>query len=41
MSLGRRIDAEMARGYENVAHLDGGLNAWKAAGQPVATDAAA
>ena len=22
-------------GYENVAHLDGGLNAWKAAGRPV------
>ncbi len=22
-------------GYSNVAHLDGGFNAWKAAGQPV------
>ena len=22
-------------GYANVAHLDGGMNAWKAAGQPV------
>ena len=22
-------------GYENVAHLDGGFNAWKTAGQPV------
>lgn len=26
--------AEM--GYENVAHLDGGMNAWKEAGKPVA-----
>jgi rhodanese-related sulfurtransferase len=24
-------------GYRNVAHLDGGLNAWKAAGRPVAS----
>ena len=23
-------------GYENVAHLDGGIGAWKAAGKPVA-----
>ena len=23
-------------GYERVAHLDGGMNAWKAAGKPVA-----
>ena len=23
-------------GYANVAHLDGGINAWKAAGLPVA-----
>jgi rhodanese-related sulfurtransferase len=22
-------------GYENVAHLDGGINAWKAAGKPI------
>ena len=22
-------------GYDNVAHLDGGMNAWKAAGEPV------
>lgn len=22
-------------GYENVAHLDGGINAWKEAGQPI------
>ena len=25
-------------GYTNVAHLDGGLKAWKEAGQPVASD---
>ncbi len=24
-------------GYTNVAHLDGGINAWKAAGRPVET----
>jgi rhodanese-related sulfurtransferase len=25
-------------GYENVAHLDGGFNAWKGAGQPVESE---
>lgn len=29
-------DTLQQMGYANVAHLDGGFNAWKAAGQPVA-----
>jgi rhodanese-related sulfurtransferase len=28
-------DTLKAVGYSDVAHLDGGLNAWKAAGRPV------
>jgi rhodanese-related sulfurtransferase len=28
-------DTLQQMGYANVAHLDGGFNAWKAAGQPV------
>ncbi len=28
-------DTLQQMGYANVAHLDGGLNAWKAAGRPV------
>jgi rhodanese-related sulfurtransferase len=28
-------DTLQRMGYANVAHLDGGFNAWKAAGQPV------
>jgi 3-mercaptopyruvate sulfurtransferase SseA len=27
-------------GYSDIAHLDGGFNAWKAAGQPVDGDVA-
>jgi rhodanese-related sulfurtransferase len=30
-------DTLQRMGYRKVAHLDGGLNAWKAAGQPVAS----
>jgi rhodanese-related sulfurtransferase len=32
-ALGADVLRQM--GYANVAHLDGGLNAWKAAGRPV------
>ncbi|MDT5008502.1 MAG: hypothetical protein QOH57_119 [Mycobacterium sp.] len=32
-ALGADVLQQM--GYANVAHLDGGFNAWKAAGQPV------
>ncbi len=31
-------DTLQQMGYQNVAHLDGGLNAWKAAGQPVESE---
>ncbi len=34
-------DAVQRMGYENVAHLDGGFTAWKAAGQPIEREAAA
>lgn len=29
------VETLRALGYKNVAHLDGGFNAWKAAGKPV------
>jgi len=35
-ALGADVLQQM--GYGNVAHLDGGFNAWKAAGQPVEGD---
>ena len=31
-------DTLQQMGYQNVAHLDGGLNAWKQAGQPVESE---
>jgi len=32
----KAIETIKALGFKNVTHLDGGFNAWKAAGQPIA-----
>lgn len=34
------VETLQQMGYKNVAHLDGGMNAWKEAGQPVEAETA-